>query len=362
MRKLEKVVRDAEVRDNDRFYGPAPGDDCPCGSHRQAQRCHRASDHSWVAERPPALLTGPRTGYANPGCYARSSNDCREDLTLEHYLSDDLLEAISADNKVVMVEGAAWQGPDAKQKTIGVNSLSSRMLCSRHNRALSPLDNMASEFFRHFREDQLDVMKFHGDNFTRGFTMFSGPYLELWMLKVIWGAIEAKAMELEGSPAYRFRLGVTTQQLAEILWRGEEWPKHWGMYVLLDRDHDQPVKQNSVRLRLARVGSEVLGGYMQIAGFEFLIAFELPSVRRIYRHCGLTFSRLGFPTRSWKMVAFAWPELGHPIINVISQVPPNLNFTVPPNARAASFYNQILPGSLNVTSGAAPLQSQSSNS
>lgn len=31
-------------------------------------------------------------------------------LTLEHYLSDDLLEAISADNKVVMVEGAAWQG------------------------------------------------------------------------------------------------------------------------------------------------------------------------------------------------------------------------------------------------------------
>ena len=45
-----------------------------------------------------------------------------------------------------------------------------------------------------------------------------------------------------------------------------------------------------------------------------------------------------------------------------AQVPPNVNFTVPPNARAASFYNQILPGSLNVTSGAAPLQSQSSNS
>ena len=62
------------------------------------------------------------------------------------------------------------------------------------------------------------------------------------MLKVIWGAIEARAMELEGSPAYRFRLGWSTQQLAEILWRGAEWPKHWGMYVLLERDHDQPVK------------------------------------------------------------------------------------------------------------------------
>jgi hypothetical protein len=31
--------------------------------------------------------------------------------------------------------------------------------------------------------------------------MVSGPSLELWMVKVIWGAIEAKAMELEGSPA-----------------------------------------------------------------------------------------------------------------------------------------------------------------
>jgi hypothetical protein len=110
VRSLDKVARDADVRDNGRFYGPAPEDDCPCGSHRQAQRCHRASDHSWVAERRPALLTGPRTGYANPGCYARSSNDCSENLTLEHYLSDDLLEAISADNKVVMVEGP-WQGP-----------------------------------------------------------------------------------------------------------------------------------------------------------------------------------------------------------------------------------------------------------
>ncbi|MDT5134049.1 MAG: hypothetical protein QOE41_3360 [Mycobacterium sp.] len=69
-------------------------------------------------------------------------------------------------------------------------------------------------------------MKFQGHDFTRGFTMVSGPSLELWMLKVIWGAIEAKAMELEGSPAYRFRLAVTTQQLAEILWRGAKWPKH----------------------------------------------------------------------------------------------------------------------------------------
>jgi hypothetical protein len=50
--------------------------------------------------------------------------------------------------------------------------------------------------------------------------MASGPFFELWLLKVIWGAIESVTMEIHGSPAYRFRLGVTTEQLAEIFWRG----------------------------------------------------------------------------------------------------------------------------------------------
>jgi len=52
------------------------------------------------------------------------------------------------------------------------------------------------------------------------------------------------------------------------------------------------------------------------------------------------------------MFAFAWPEPGHPLINVVSQVPPNLDFTKPRNGYAASLGKQILPGSLNITSGA----------
>ena len=157
-------------------------------------------------------------------------------------------------------------------------------------------------------------------------------------------------MELDGSPAYRFRLGVTRQQLAEILWRGAPWPPAWGTYVLLDRDHDHPLKQNSIRIRPANIESEILGGYVQIAGFEFLISFETPPVRRIYRPCGITFTRVGFPTTNWKMIAFAWPKVGHQIINVVSQSPPNVDFTVPPSPRAASFQNRIAAGSLNVTS------------
>ncbi|GFG75897.1 hypothetical protein MBOT_32620 [Mycobacterium botniense] len=61
--------------------------------------------------------------------------------------------------------------------------------------------------------------------------------------------------------------------------------------------------------------------------------------------------RVGFPKRSWKMFAFAWPEVGHPIINIVSGVPPNTNFLVPPNPYAAGRADQPLPGSLHITSG-----------
>lgn len=354
---LSKVVRVANVPIT-QHDGPAPRADCPCGSGRPARQCHRASDDSWIASRPPALLTDARTGYAHPECYARISKDCSEDLTREHYISDDVLESISWDGKVVMVRGAAWL-PSNDEKPVGVKSLSSWMLCGRHNHALSPLDRVAANFFRYFLEDQLDVFKYLGNDsrqsFARGFVMASGPLMELWMLKAIWGAIESRALNVDGRTAYRFRLGVATEKLAEILWRAADWPPNWGMYVVQHHDLDQPAKQRAVRLRLESVGSEVLGGYIQIAGFEYLIAFERPPVDHFFRPGGVAFRRVGmFDNNSCKLSAFAWPELGHPILNAISQVPPRENFTLPPNRRAAAMQSQVMRGSLNVTSGRYP--------
>jgi hypothetical protein len=186
--------------------------------------------------------------------------------------------------------------------------------------------------------------------FGRGFLMTRGPLIELWMLKALWGAIESNALNIDGRTAYRFRLGATTRQLAEILWRGADWPPNWGMYIQQDRDHDQPVIQRAVRRRLASMGGEVLGGYIQIAGWEYLIAFERPPVNTFYRPGGIAFRRVGFPSHSCKLVAFASPELGHPNLNAITAARPKEDFTVPSNPRAAALRKKIVPGSLNVTS------------
>lgn len=228
------------------------------------------------------------------------------------------------------------------------------MLCGRHNEALSPLDRMAGDYFRYFLEDQIDIFKFLGNDhrteFGRGFILASGPLMELWMLKALWGAIESKAFAVEGRTAYRFRLGVSSEQLAEILWRGAEWPPHWGMYVMRHHDHDRPVTPRAVQLRLASVGSEILGGFIQIAGFEYLMAFERPPTAHFFRPSALVFRRVGFATGSCKMAAFAWPEQGHPLVDVVSAVPPEKNYAIPSNPRAASMHRRIAPGALKVTS------------
>jgi hypothetical protein len=44
-------------------------------------------------------------------------------LTREHFITDDVLGAISADGKVVVVEGAAWQDKTERRKVIGRASL-----------------------------------------------------------------------------------------------------------------------------------------------------------------------------------------------------------------------------------------------
>lgn len=353
MRTLGSVVRAAGLRDNGRYFGPDPDDSCPCGSLRLAKSCHRGKDHSWIAVAPPPLLDGPRTGYGNQSCYARSSSDCSRDVTREHWLSADLLKRI-ADHNTVLVEGAAWMSGAETGRQIGVGSLSSKMLCGRHNAALSPLDVTAATFFEYFRDDQLDLATHMGTReFDRTFTMINGPVLQLWLLKVIWGAIEARTVRVNGRIAERFRLGVTKEQLTEILWRGSPWPAHWGMHLFNHQgDHHEPVRLNSTRLRLVTAGDEILGGAVRLSGFEFCLAFEHPDAAGVYQPAALTLQRTGFP-RSWKMFAFTWPELGHDPVNATSLLEPNADVFAPPPHRPPLILHRHRPpfptGTIQVT-------------
>ncbi len=316
LRPFERVARDTTITRNPRFFGPEPDHYCPCGSRRKARSCHRAADHSWVAERPRPLITGERTGYANPNCYGRAGNDCSKSMTREHFISAHVLQQIRADDATIEIGGTTWI-PAGESRAVGINALTSKILCARHNHALSPLDNVAGQYFEAMRLDAKSMMsQGRKGEFPCAFTMICGPMLELWLLKVLFGAVATESIRLADGAAYRFRLGVTTAQLTDILWRGQEWPSRWGLYVPTT-PVTGPTRMLSTHIRFVSVGPEILGGGVMIAGLEYLIAFEPPNLPAIHRPAVITFQRRGY--KNWKMAALCWPEQGHLPINVVSQ-------------------------------------------
>jgi hypothetical protein len=90
--------------------------------------------------RPP----GKVTGYSHAGCYLRNTRDCSEQISREHYISRSVLTQLG---EVLRISGAPWLDPDQTLDTT-VENLTAKILCKRHNEALSPLDGEAGLFFR----------------------------------------------------------------------------------------------------------------------------------------------------------------------------------------------------------------------
>src|SRR5690242_12271788 len=67
-------------------------DPCPCGSGKPGGACcWRGPSLGFVVPEANPRPPGPKTGHANPECYARSLNDCSEDISKEHYISRNVL-------------------------------------------------------------------------------------------------------------------------------------------------------------------------------------------------------------------------------------------------------------------------------
>src|SRR6266545_2919629 len=118
---------------------------CPCGSGKPGGECCWRGGLAFVVPeanpRPPA----PKTGFAHPECYARSLNDCSDDISKEHYVSRNILESFAPSGRFDVVNP-----PWALGKTVPVSpgTFFARVLCRRHNNALIDLDTTGGNFFR----------------------------------------------------------------------------------------------------------------------------------------------------------------------------------------------------------------------
>jgi hypothetical protein len=121
-----------------RFERDSP---CPCDSGKRVSECCAIFGGGVSKRRRISCRSAPVTGLQHPRCYLRETRDCSTQNSKEHFTSRDVLEVLG--DKMGAVDGT----PPDEQREIGINSLSAHVLCSRHNSALSRLDQAAGTFF-----------------------------------------------------------------------------------------------------------------------------------------------------------------------------------------------------------------------
>jgi len=170
---------------------------CPCGSGVIAASCCRLFNGDWHKAPRSVTPTGPVTGISNPKCYMRTTRNCSENISKEHYISRSVLASMDKAG-TQKISGIPWKPREALH-TMPTDSLVAKVLCERHNVAVSPLDAEAGRFIRTIGSYDRG---FHEKPYHTEITVFCGEELEKWMLKTVCGMVAAGAVARGGIPVF----------------------------------------------------------------------------------------------------------------------------------------------------------------
>jgi len=165
------------------------------------------------------------------------------------------------------VSGLAWL--EGNDKILPPGALASRILCDRHNAALSPLDAIAVRLFQAFDESGAS------GSGKQMLYLFSGHDLERWLLKIMCGLTFSKGLTLETEAELSF-----PKYWLEILFGYVGFPDEQGLYVCISPGHrfEGP---HGVGLRAITGRGRLTGIGIFICGYELILSMS------------------GFPSRSF---------------------------------------------------------------
>jgi hypothetical protein len=263
---------------------------CTCGSGIITKQCCFAD----LNTRPPGL----RTGYSHPKCYANSLNDCSEKLSHEHYISKGVLGLLGSGQ--AEAKGVSWL-PEEGITTLDPEALSAKMLCDRHNAALSPLDELAIKFFRFTRGDTESHMEL----------IIQGYELERWMLKLLCGVMFKGLARVTIPTGKRLNPTIPPKAFLETLFYRAPIPPGRGLFYPLEHKRSEPNKSIDIGV-IAKDPLGILGimfriGYFRL-GFVTGIIHSVPQTPSeagiIYHPSCIVISGHGLD----REIHFGWPE------------------------------------------------------
>lgn len=169
-------------------------DPCPCGKALTYERCcYNETDQLPLCTVGSLHPPGQVTGYENPKCFLKYTANCGPKITREHYVSASVLSLLGD----LSVEGMPWQQP-GEISLLAKSNLTSKVLCGRHNNALSPLDAAAGHAFEQIFGATRHALK---DSVSRAskYFLINGDAFELWALKTLLGLFHAKISRASGA-------------------------------------------------------------------------------------------------------------------------------------------------------------------
>lgn len=293
-------------------FGPDREADCPCGSLRRIRSCHGTRGGPWREPLRQPLHSGPVTGLSRKGCYASALRDCGGSISNEHWLSENILRALTVDGLPPMLSGLPWL--NGATKALPPQALGSNVLCERHNTALSGLDREAGIIFRHAHrvQEHFDSRQCKG---ASEMLLVSGSGFELWLLKLLLGGVAAESFGDDGVPIEEVRWGAERTNLAGILFRGEPWPDDWGFHV---RVHSVDLKAQRLGVAIGPAtfpGGGIAAMVVSFGVFEFTLALGRSDRPRDRRPGGLVVTDATHPCE--QVLAFAWPDGGERVVRYL---------------------------------------------
>ncbi len=187
-------------------------------------------------------------------------------MTREHYISKAVLEAIDGVGKTIESRGFPWQGDG--NMTIATERMTARMLCERHNNGLTDLDTEAKRLIQ--IRDQI-----YTNDGQEGEFNLDGLKLERWLLKTLCGSLASGNMLNQRSE--RIPNWSPPRQWLEILFRGQQLPEGWGLYMP-NKHAGRGVEVTRTLLKLAPMFASdyrtALGMGICLFGIEFFLVMD----------------------------------------------------------------------------------------
>ena len=259
-------------------------DPCPCNSGEIFGKCCAQSNKLPLIKLASLSPQGQETNHSHQKCYLNFTKNCCSKISGEHYISKSVLKLFNEMN----VSGMPWQAPGVKEQ-YHQNNLTSKILCERHNNALSPLDAAAGHFFRELFEARHHVTKRSLSNRSKDF-LVCGDAIELWSLKTLLGFLHAKIARTSGKVMVgKFHLD--EQTINEVLF-GPGFAQPLGLYIEIQEGDLVERELGFTPLHVS--GTQDLSGLVvKACGLSFTFIYERYRLNTEYFQTQLPYYRPG---------------------------------------------------------------------